>query len=157
MHLRCYQSSTFVNNAYRVWLKALKGTTCLFASLDFSLRIRIAKHRLWLTFPIKPTEVSLLPAIYYFPCSNQSYQVITSSPHLPILPILVNALNETGDVYAFVRQVRDQYHELVSPSQTFWEHCWLIMVVTSVFCAMRPPSAVAYLVQYRMVVIGLLW
>jgi kinetochore protein Spc25 len=74
-------------------------------------------------FPIKRTEVSLLLATYYFPYSNQSYQVITSSPHLPILPILVNALNETGDVYAFVRQVRDQYHELVSPSQTLWEHC----------------------------------
>ncbi|EDR00256.1 uncharacterized protein LACBIDRAFT_314434 [Laccaria bicolor S238N-H82] len=53
-------------------------------------------------------------ASFVIDVSNKTYRIITSSPHLPILPILVNALNETGDVYAFVRQVRDQYLELFS-------------------------------------------
>lgn len=40
--------------------------------------------------------------------------VITSSPPLPTMSILVDALNESGDVYGFVGQVRLAYHDFVA-------------------------------------------
>jgi kinetochore protein Spc25 len=40
--------------------------------------------------------------------------VITASPHLPSMAILVNALNETRDIFAFMRNVRTAYKPLVS-------------------------------------------
>jgi kinetochore protein Spc25 len=43
-----------------------------------------------------------------------SYLVITASPHLPSMAILVNTLNETRDVFAFIRDVRTAYRPLVS-------------------------------------------
>ncbi|TEB26288.1 hypothetical protein FA13DRAFT_1692337 [Coprinellus micaceus] len=44
--------------------------------------------------------------------SNPHYRVLTSSPNLPSLPILVTSLNETGDIYLFVKQAREKYREL---------------------------------------------
>jgi hypothetical protein len=42
--------------------------------------------------------------------------VITASPHLPSMAILVNTLNDTRDVFAFIRDVRAAYRPLVSLS-----------------------------------------
>jgi len=45
--------------------------------------------------------------------SGSMYKVITSSPHLPTLPILVESLNTTKDIYAFIRQIRKSYQEII--------------------------------------------
>lgn len=39
--------------------------------------------------------------------------VITASPHLQSMAILVNNLNETRDIYTFIRDVRAAYKPLV--------------------------------------------
>jgi kinetochore protein Spc25, fungi type len=38
--------------------------------------------------------------------------VLTTTPLLPNLPILVDQLNESRDVYAFIRQVRSAFQDL---------------------------------------------
>jgi hypothetical protein len=45
-----------------------------------------------------------------------NFLVITSSPPLPSMSILVNNLNETRDVYTFIRDVRAAYKLLVRRS-----------------------------------------
>jgi kinetochore protein Spc25, fungi type len=39
--------------------------------------------------------------------------VLTSTPVLPTLPSLVEELNDSGDIYGFVRRVRRAFEELV--------------------------------------------
>ncbi|GLB36688.1 putative chromosome segregation protein Spc25 [Lyophyllum shimeji] len=46
---------------------------------------------------------------------GQAYKVVTSSPPLLALPLLVNTLNETRDIYAFVREVRAAYQTQLQP------------------------------------------
>ncbi|KAF9007919.1 chromosome segregation protein Spc25-domain-containing protein [Cyathus striatus] len=46
--------------------------------------------------------------------SSPYYKVVTSSPHLMVLPILVDELNQHGDVYEFIKQVRMAYDELAN-------------------------------------------
>ncbi|KAF8641539.1 hypothetical protein AX16_009916 [Volvariella volvacea WC 439] len=45
--------------------------------------------------------------------SQDTYKVITSSPVLPVMAILVDELNTTQDLYHFIKQVRAGYQELV--------------------------------------------
>ncbi|KAL6301020.1 chromosome segregation protein Spc25-domain-containing protein [Sparassis latifolia] len=45
--------------------------------------------------------------------SNRSYKVPTTTPFLPTLPILLDALNDSRDVYDFIRQVRQAFCDLV--------------------------------------------
>ncbi|KAH9476992.1 putative kinetochore protein SPC25 [Psilocybe cubensis] len=45
--------------------------------------------------------------------STQIYKIITSSPNLPSMPILVNDLNETRNIYDFIREVRAAYANLL--------------------------------------------
>ncbi|KAI0685546.1 chromosome segregation protein Spc25-domain-containing protein [Cytidiella melzeri] len=45
--------------------------------------------------------------------SSSVYKVPTTSPALPTLPILLDELNETRDVYAFIKQVRQAFEHLV--------------------------------------------
>ena len=40
--------------------------------------------------------------------------VITSSPQLPTMAILVNDLNEDHDLYTFIRKVHEAYELMVS-------------------------------------------
>ena len=40
--------------------------------------------------------------------------VMTSSPQLPTMAILVNNLNEDHDLYTFIRKVREAYETMVS-------------------------------------------
>jgi len=49
--------------------------------------------------------------------SVRSYRVLTSTPLLPTLPIYVEQLNESRDVYAFIKQVRRAFEELVQQGQ----------------------------------------
>jgi len=44
--------------------------------------------------------------------SSRAYRVLTSTPLLPTLPIYVEQLNESRDVYAFIKQVRRAFEEL---------------------------------------------
>lgn len=46
--------------------------------------------------------------------SGDNYRVPTTSPFLPNLPILLDELNNTRDVYAFIKSVRQAFEELVS-------------------------------------------
>jgi len=48
--------------------------------------------------------------------SGQIYKVLTSSPPLPTLPILIAELNQSRDIYAFIRRVRLAFVRLVQPS-----------------------------------------
>ncbi|RXW23465.1 hypothetical protein EST38_g2362 [Candolleomyces aberdarensis] len=50
--------------------------------------------------------------------SSSNYRVLTSSPLLPSLPILVTSLNETGDIYLFIKQAREKYRELFQGPNT---------------------------------------
>ncbi|KIJ60099.1 hypothetical protein HYDPIDRAFT_99272 [Hydnomerulius pinastri MD-312] len=46
--------------------------------------------------------------------SSPSYKVITTTPPLPSLPILLNDLNETGDIYRFIKFMRLAFSELLN-------------------------------------------
>ncbi|KAI0075903.1 hypothetical protein K474DRAFT_1663663 [Panus rudis PR-1116 ss-1] len=46
--------------------------------------------------------------------SSRDYKVPTTSPFLPTLPILLEELNETRDVYSFIKQVRQAFEQLVT-------------------------------------------
>jgi kinetochore protein Spc25 len=41
------------------------------------------------------------------------HAVLTSTPLLPTLPIYVDKLNESRDVYAFIKEVRQAFRDLV--------------------------------------------
>ncbi|KAH9949461.1 chromosome segregation protein Spc25-domain-containing protein [Amylocystis lapponica] len=45
--------------------------------------------------------------------SNHSYKVPTTTPFLPTLPILLDMLNQSRDIYAFIKQVRLAFSELI--------------------------------------------
>ncbi|KZT68804.1 hypothetical protein DAEQUDRAFT_711278 [Daedalea quercina L-15889] len=45
--------------------------------------------------------------------SSRSYKVPTTTPYLPTLPILVDELNETRDVYTFIKNVRNAYKDVI--------------------------------------------
>ncbi|KAF8262620.1 hypothetical protein EI94DRAFT_1743136, partial [Lactarius quietus] len=46
--------------------------------------------------------------------SQQTFKVLTSTPQLPTMPILLDQLNESGDVYTFIKRVRQAYVKLFS-------------------------------------------
>ncbi|KDQ54998.1 hypothetical protein JAAARDRAFT_134528 [Jaapia argillacea MUCL 33604] len=46
--------------------------------------------------------------------SSRVYRVLTSTPVLPTLPILIDQLNESRDVYAFVKNIRLAFADLCS-------------------------------------------
>ncbi|ESK88425.1 kinetochore protein spc25 [Moniliophthora roreri MCA 2997] len=46
--------------------------------------------------------------------SNQAYKVRTTSPPLPSLPVLVEYLNTTGDVYGFIIRTRQAFDKLAN-------------------------------------------
>ncbi|KAK7676608.1 hypothetical protein QCA50_020422 [Cerrena zonata] len=46
--------------------------------------------------------------------SGKTYKVPTTSPFLPNLPILLDELNESRDIYSFIKQVRQAFEELVT-------------------------------------------
>ncbi|KII94458.1 hypothetical protein PLICRDRAFT_122327 [Plicaturopsis crispa FD-325 SS-3] len=45
--------------------------------------------------------------------SSRSYKVLTSTPLLPTLPILLDALNESRDIYGFIKEARRAFSDLV--------------------------------------------
>ncbi|KAI0960816.1 hypothetical protein AcW1_000081 [Taiwanofungus camphoratus] len=45
--------------------------------------------------------------------SSRSYKVPTTTPFLPTLPILLDELNDTRDVYTFIKRIRQAFGELV--------------------------------------------
>jgi kinetochore protein Spc25 len=48
--------------------------------------------------------------------SNSCMPVLTASPPLPSLMILVEALNVTRDVYGFIKQIRTAYEAQAKPT-----------------------------------------
>ncbi|KAG2023674.1 hypothetical protein CC2G_001305 [Coprinopsis cinerea AmutBmut pab1-1] len=64
--------------------------------------------RFWNLDPSDPErEASIVVDV-----SSTNYRVLTSTPQLPSLSILVSTLNETTDIYLFIKQVREKYREL---------------------------------------------
>ncbi|KAI9433549.1 hypothetical protein H4582DRAFT_1986495 [Lactarius indigo] len=45
---------------------------------------------------------------------SSQFKVLTSTPQLPIMPLLLDQLNESGDVYTFIKRVRQAYVKLLS-------------------------------------------
>ncbi|KAG8220248.1 chromosome segregation protein Spc25-domain-containing protein [Butyriboletus roseoflavus] len=45
--------------------------------------------------------------------STASYNVITTTPLLPVLPILLQELNQSGDVYRFIKSMRSAFRDLL--------------------------------------------
>ncbi|RDX46514.1 hypothetical protein OH76DRAFT_1406821 [Lentinus brumalis] len=45
--------------------------------------------------------------------SSRAYKVPTTTPYLPILPLLLDELNASRDIYAFMRRMRQAFCELV--------------------------------------------
>ncbi|KAG9314737.1 chromosome segregation protein Spc25-domain-containing protein [Chiua virens] len=45
--------------------------------------------------------------------SAPSYNVITTTPPLPTLPILLQELNQTGNIYRFIKRMRSAFRDLV--------------------------------------------
>ncbi|KAH8101509.1 chromosome segregation protein Spc25-domain-containing protein [Cristinia sonorae] len=46
--------------------------------------------------------------------SSRAYKVPTTTPYLPTLPMLVDELNESRDVFAFIKQMRQAFYHLVT-------------------------------------------
>ncbi|KDR72538.1 hypothetical protein GALMADRAFT_252669 [Galerina marginata CBS 339.88] len=73
----------------------------------------VEKDRLLVRFlRVDPTEPQR-EASFVIDISSQTFKVITSSPHLPSMPILVNNLNDSQDIYAFIRDTRAAYQLLL--------------------------------------------
>ncbi|KAF9561426.1 hypothetical protein CPC08DRAFT_664366 [Agrocybe pediades] len=78
----------------------------------------VEKDRLLVRFSrLDPTDPEK-EANFVMDIATETVKVITSSPTLPSMPILVNALNETGDIYAFIRDVRAAYALLLDKTAT---------------------------------------
>jgi hypothetical protein len=63
-------------------------------------------------FRIGYTKVSTTAMTCY---ENSHIPVLTTSPPLPSLSILVETLNNTRDIYGFIKQVRAAYGAQVKP------------------------------------------
>ncbi|KAI0063057.1 hypothetical protein BV25DRAFT_1915389 [Artomyces pyxidatus] len=50
-------------------------------------------------------------ASFVLDVSARSYKVLTSTPSLPILPILLDRLNDTRDIFRFIKEVREGFRE----------------------------------------------
>ncbi|KAI0285927.1 hypothetical protein BGY98DRAFT_1087057 [Russula aff. rugulosa BPL654] len=46
--------------------------------------------------------------------SSSSYKVLTSTPQLPMLPVLLDQLSESRDIFTFIKSVRQAYVKLFS-------------------------------------------
>ncbi|KAH9026532.1 hypothetical protein EDB85DRAFT_1979530, partial [Lactarius pseudohatsudake] len=47
---------------------------------------------------------------------SSQFKVLTSTPQLPTMPLLLDQLNDSGDVYTFIKRVRQAYVKLFSKS-----------------------------------------
>ncbi|KAF9522731.1 chromosome segregation protein Spc25-domain-containing protein [Crepidotus variabilis] len=66
-------------------------------------------------FQLDPTDAER-DASFVLDISGQNFKVITASPHLQSMAILVNSLNESRDLYAFILNVRTAYTPLFDHS-----------------------------------------
>ncbi|CAA7268447.1 unnamed protein product [Cyclocybe aegerita] len=76
----------------------------------------VEKDRLLIRFSQLDPSDPEREASFVIDLSNDIYKIITSSPHLPSMPILVNNLNESKDIYTFIREVRTGYKGLFDTS-----------------------------------------
>ncbi|KAI0272643.1 hypothetical protein BC834DRAFT_356548 [Gloeopeniophorella convolvens] len=74
----------------------------------------VGPDQLLIRFSIKVGEGdgSKQDASFVLDVSLQSYRVLTSTPLLPTLPILLDQLNESRDVFTFIKQMRQAFAEL---------------------------------------------
>ncbi|KAF8962286.1 chromosome segregation protein Spc25-domain-containing protein [Flammula alnicola] len=76
----------------------------------------VEKDRLLVRFfRIDPSDLER-EASFVIDIATQNFKVITSSPHLPSMAILVSNLNESRDIYTFIRDVRAAYKLLLDSS-----------------------------------------
>lgn len=61
---------------------------------------------------------ALLVIVIWITNSWQGNAVITSSPVLPSLPILIDELNTSKDIFQFIKRVRMGYQQLVQECRT---------------------------------------
>ena len=57
---------------------------------------------------------SLCYAQLFYSRAERKSTALTSTPQLPTMPVLVAQLNESGDVYTFIKRVRQAYVKLFS-------------------------------------------
>jgi hypothetical protein len=108
----CLLSSECANSDCPVSLREWRRIVCLFDSLGLiQLRLTV-KPVSSLTYPVKCIRVNdfLHPICSFI----QQVTVITSSPQLPTMAILVDDLNEDHDLYTFIRKVHEAYEMMVS-------------------------------------------
>ncbi|TFK22051.1 hypothetical protein FA15DRAFT_671939 [Coprinopsis marcescibilis] len=64
--------------------------------------------------PIDPEKEATLA----LDVSTRNYRVLASTPPLPSISILATSLNESGDIYLFIKQVREKYREMFQGPDT---------------------------------------
>ncbi|KJA26937.1 hypothetical protein HYPSUDRAFT_36107 [Hypholoma sublateritium FD-334 SS-4] len=57
-------------------------------------------------------------ASFVLDLSTEAYKVITSSPQLPSMHILIHTLNESRDIYTFFKEARAAFKLMLDPSAT---------------------------------------
>ncbi|KAF8180408.1 chromosome segregation protein Spc25-domain-containing protein [Pholiota molesta] len=78
----------------------------------------VERDRLLVRFArLDPTDPER-EASFVIDIATQTFKVITASPQLPSMNILVSNLNESRDIYAFIRDVRAAYKVLLDPSES---------------------------------------
>ncbi|KAF9480912.1 hypothetical protein BDN70DRAFT_876932 [Pholiota conissans] len=76
----------------------------------------IEKDRLLIRFARLDPSDPEREASFVIDIATQTFKVITASPHLPSMNILVSNLNESRDIYTFIRDVRAAYKVLLDPN-----------------------------------------
>ncbi|KAF9034186.1 hypothetical protein BDZ89DRAFT_1062625 [Hymenopellis radicata] len=66
--------------------------------------------RFWFIDPNRPER----EFTFVLDVGSSGYKVVTSSPPLPSLPVLVNSLNDSKDIYWFILAMRQAFVKLVS-------------------------------------------
>jgi len=76
----------------------------------------VGPDQLLIRYSVKGDEdsCSMHEVRFVLDVSSPSYKVLTSTPLLPTLPTLLDQLNESRDVYTFIKRVRQAYVKLFS-------------------------------------------
>jgi len=74
----------------------------------------VGPDQLLIRYSLKTGEGPTREVSFVLDVSSTSYKVLTSTPPLPTLPILLDQLHESQDVYTFIKSVRQAYVKLFS-------------------------------------------
>ncbi|KIK67424.1 hypothetical protein GYMLUDRAFT_37545 [Collybiopsis luxurians FD-317 M1] len=74
----------------------------------------IEKEQLLITFTCVDVSDKDREFSFILDVSGYHYRVVKTSPPLPSLPLLVDKLNSTRDIYAFIVQIRQEFHTMAN-------------------------------------------